>query len=162
MVGTKVTYEERIMNLFDIGMDYYICHCISSDAKMGRGITVEIDKAFGTKSEIMRDYGKTLMTEFQKDVSNGGCGGTCVVCGRVINLVTKEWYWHKPTYSSMRQALRSMKDKCEELGITKVAMPKIGCGLDKLDWGKVRDIIFDVFDDSDIEILVCVYGGDEQ
>lgn len=155
-------YEERVMNLFDVSSDYYICHCISSDAKMGRGIAVDIDKEFGTKSEIMRVYGKTLITEFQKDVANGGYGGMCVICGRVINLITKEWYWYKPTYSSMRQALRSMRCKCEELGITKVAMPRIGCGLDKLDWGKVRDIIYDIFDDSDIDILVCVYNGDKQ
>lgn len=157
-----MVYEERIMDLFDVGDDYHICHCISSDAKMGKGIAVEINKEFGTKSEIMRKYGKTLMTDFQKDVANGGYGGMCVVCGRVINLITKEWYWQKPTYSSMRQSLKRMKCECEKLGIDKVAMPRIGCGLDRLDWGKVREIIFEVFDDSDIEILVCVYGGDGQ
>ena len=55
-----------------------------------------------------------------------------------------------------------MKSKCEELGVNKIAMPRIGCGLDKLDWWKVRDIIFDVLDDTDIEILVCVYDGDKR
>ena len=37
----------------------------------------------------------------------------------------------------------------------KIAMPVIGCGLDRLDWSKVSDIIKDVFSDTDIEILVC-------
>lgn len=36
-----------------------------------------------------------------------------------------------------------------------LAMPKIGCGLDRLQWGKVREIIKDVFNDVNIEILVC-------
>ena len=36
-----------------------------------------------------------------------------------------------------------------------VAMPKIGCGLDRLQWGKVREIINETFKDLDIEILVC-------
>lgn len=40
--------------------------------------------------------------------------------------------------------------------VTKLAMPKIGCGLDILEWNKVSEIIKDVFKDTDIEILVCV------
>jgi len=36
-----------------------------------------------------------------------------------------------------------------------IAMPKIGCGLDRLQWGMVREIITEVFNDLDIEILVC-------
>ena len=39
--------------------------------------------------------------------------------------------------------------------IKKVAMPVIGCGLDKLEWYKVSGIIKEVFADTDIEILVC-------
>jgi len=36
-------------------------------------------------------------------------------------------------------------------------MPRIGCGLDRLDWGKVRDVIFDVFHDvNNLKITVCV------
>ena len=49
-----------------------------------------------------------------------------------------------------------MKKQCLELGITKIAMPLIGCGLDKLKWEKVRKIIIDTFNDTDIEILVCI------
>ena len=39
--------------------------------------------------------------------------------------------------------------------ITKLAMPCIGCGLDKLKWEKVREIIKEIFEDMDIEILIC-------
>ena len=37
----------------------------------------------------------------------------------------------------------------------KIAMPQIGCGLDRLKWKDVSDVIKDVFADTDIEILVC-------
>ena len=30
--------------------------------------------------------------------------------------------------------------------VTKLAMPKIGCGLDKLEWTKVLNIIIEVFE----------------
>jgi hypothetical protein len=48
-----------------------------------------------------------------------------------------------------------MHDQCEELGIKYLAMPKIGCGLDKLDWNRVSDMIREIFSDLDIEIMVC-------
>lgn len=37
----------------------------------------------------------------------------------------------------------------------KIGMPLIGCGLDRLKWDKVSEIIKDVFADTDIEIVVC-------
>ena len=48
-----------------------------------------------------------------------------------------------------------MKKHCEMLDIHKVAMPRIGCGLDRQDWTEVKKLIEEVFDDADIEILVC-------
>ncbi len=48
-----------------------------------------------------------------------------------------------------------MRDMIEFNKTKYLAMPKIGCGLDKLQWSKVREIICDVFKDVDIEILVC-------
>ncbi len=75
--------------------------------------------------------------------------------GHVLNLITKERYFQKPTYQSMRLALEVMKRICGEEEIYKIAMPIIGCGLDKLSWDKVAKIINDLFMDTDIEILVC-------
>ena len=37
----------------------------------------------------------------------------------------------------------------------KIAMPRIGCGLDRLEWGNVRRMIKCLFADTDVEILVC-------
>ena len=48
-----------------------------------------------------------------------------------------------------------MKEQIVEKNITKLAMPKIGCGLDKLKWNNVRCIIKDIFKDLDIEIKIC-------
>ena len=48
-----------------------------------------------------------------------------------------------------------MKRGCETENITKIAMPKIGCGLDKLKWEDVSSAIKEIFADSQIEIVVC-------
>lgn len=38
---------------------------------------------------------------------------------------------------------------------THLAIPKIGCGIDGLEWSKVQDILIEVFGDTDMTILVC-------
>jgi predicted nucleotide-binding protein (sugar kinase/HSP70/actin superfamily) len=75
--------------------------------------------------------------------------------GRVFNLITKERYWQKPTYETMRGALEMMRKLIIENNVNKIAMPVIGCGLDSLNFNKVSEIIQEVFGELDIEILVC-------
>lgn len=55
----------------------------------------------------------------------------------------------------MMIALKKMKELCIENGINKIAMPTIGAGLDRLVWNKVSELIGHIFEDMDIEILVC-------
>lgn len=83
------------------------------------------------------------------------CIMSCIITGRIINLVIKGKYYEKPTYKSLHDALTSMRIKCRLRKIKKIAIPCIGCGLDKLQWDRVSAMIKDVFADDDIEILVC-------
>jgi O-acetyl-ADP-ribose deacetylase (regulator of RNase III) len=48
-----------------------------------------------------------------------------------------------------------MKEQLDFLGATKLAMPKIAAGLDRLEWSKVYEIICEVFGDMGIEIVIC-------
>jgi hypothetical protein len=34
-------------------------------------------------------------------------------------------------------------------------MPRISAGLDRLEWSKVYEIICEVFEDTDVEIVIC-------
>lgn len=74
----------------------------------------------------------------------------------LIYQTAKRNYWDKPTLTTIKNALIWMKEQCEMLNIHKVAMPRIGCGLDRQKWSDVKRIIEDVFCDADIEIVVCV------
>jgi O-acetyl-ADP-ribose deacetylase (regulator of RNase III) len=47
-----------------------------------------------------------------------------------------------------------MKEHCEEHTVKKLAMPRIGCGLDRLDWNKVRDMIKEIFKDMKVELTI--------
>ena len=72
----------------------------------------------------------------------------------VINLVTKERYWHKPTYSSLKASLINAKQIILRNNIKHISMPVIGCGLDRLQWSKVSKMVKEIFADTDVEIVV--------
>ena len=72
-------------------------------------------------------------------------------------MITKERYYHKPTYESLRSTLRWMKNHMVTHRMKKLSIPRIGAGLDRLDWNKVVEMIHEVFRDTDIHITVYVY-----
>ena len=145
-----MTYKEEIRDLFSVPDDYYLAHCISADFGMGKGIVIEFNKRFDMKHKLQIKY-----PDFVNEFHRTKCNGTCILEGKVFNLITKERYYQKPTYQSMRNALWSMSQACKDMNIARVAMPIIGCGLDRFQWDKVSEIIKEIFEDIDIEILVC-------
>lgn len=129
-------------NLFDLADgSHYLAHCISADYALGAGIAVEFNKRYDMRRKLR------------------SCGpGTyphVVQVEQVFNLVTKEKYWHKPTYESLESTLIKMKDMMVKESIEKLAMPRIGSGLDRLNWLTVKAMIERVFGDTDVEITIC-------
>lgn len=141
-------------DLFTAPQDYILAHCISADFRLGAGIAVKF-KQMGVKNELERLYNRNVSyLDIWREDKHGTCLFTEV--GRpVYNLVTKERYYHKPTYTSLEQSLWDLRrqhfQKSETL---KLAMPKIGCGLDNLRWEQVEDIVIEVFKGTDTEIAV--------
>ena len=70
-------------------------------------------------------------------------------------MITKSKSNGKPTYNSMTRAINKMTSIVMENGISQIAMPKIGAGLDRLSWPKVREIIENDFQGLDVYIKVC-------
>lgn len=137
-----ITIEQK--DLFTIPQGYYLAHCISADFALGAGIAKVFDSVYNMRFKLFRNYDNY---EYN--------GGDSLLVDNVFNLVTKQKCWHKPTYDSLREALFVMREQLNILGATKLAMPWIGCGLDRLDRDNVYDIICEVFNDMDIEIVIC-------
>lgn len=139
-----MTLTEIQGDLFTASKDCALAHCISADIALGAGIAKEFAKR-GIKEQLrywnFRPVGKTLVTQATDWIME-------------FNLVTKEKYYQKPTYDSLHSALVNMKLYCDLFNIKKLAMPRIGCGLDKLNWSEVKAMIERVFQKSDIEILI--------
>ena len=144
-------YREEQRDLFTVGDDYYLAHCISADFKLGAGIAVEFDKRFDVRRKLFNKYPNGYIDFMDKYHLEG----ECILTDKVLNIITKKRYYHKPVLGSMEEALFVMKEICVGENIQKVAMPRIGCGLDRLDWEKVRRMVQYIFADTYVEILVC-------
>ncbi|XP_035424996.2 ADP-ribose glycohydrolase OARD1 isoform X2 [Cygnus olor] len=148
-MATQVFKEqgERIKcvkgDLFSCPQTDALAHCISEDCRMGAGIAVLFKKKFGGVQELLDQQKKTgEVAVLQRDDRY------------IYYLITKKKVSHKPTYEDMRKSLEAMKTHCLNNGVTDISMPKIGCGLDRLDWDKVSAILGEVFEDTDIKITV--------
>ena len=142
-------FKEVQQDLFTVPQGYYLAHCISGDYALGAGIAKKFDEVYNMRFKLHRDF---AIPEGEKFANVG----RALLVDNVFNLVTKQRCFHKPTYDSLYDTLIDMRELCADFGITKLAMPRIAAGLDRLDWEKVKDIIKDVFDNTDIEILICV------
>lgn len=147
-----MTIREEQRDLFTVPTDYILVHCISADFAMGAGIAKEFAKR-GVKQELKDG----IISHYPVHERIGKCITTVATGWRAeFNLITKEKYWYKPTYSTLKTTLEEMKHLCLTYNVLHLAMPRIGCGLDRLSWDKVKQLIEEVFADTDVEILVCV------
>lgn len=137
-----ITVEKK--DLFTMPQGYYLAHCISADFALGAGIAKVFDAVYNMRFKLFKNY-----NNYEYD------GGDALPIDNVFNLVTKNKCWHKPTYMSLKESLESMRVQLENLNISKLAMPWIGCGLDRLQKEQVYNIICEVFEDMDIEIVIC-------
>ena len=130
-------------------------HCIANDGKYGAGIApIFIDKVFQSGNFV-----KMLLAENPWDGK-----GWCLFISHTegpygfkvfeANLITKKSTYGKPTYDTVREALQNLKLDMVESHCSILRMPKIGSGLDKLEWPKVSEIVQEVFGDTDINIEV--------
>lgn len=144
-----------------ISSDFLICHCISADTAMGAGVALALVRRFPSMKSEVKDCLATIpfaqrvgqVVFFVDDTTNA----------IVANMITKAHYWDKSStmpqgvyLDNLRQCLILVKQVMLERNIKKLAMPKIGCGLDRCSWMDVESIILDVFDGTDYDITVCV------
>ena len=140
--------KEEIMDLFTVPQGYYLAHCISGDYALGAGIAKQFVENYNMRFKLHKNYPIPDGEKFANV-------GQALLVDNVFNLVTKARVFHKPTYESLYDTLLDMRIQCEDLDISRLAVPLLGCGLDRLNWEQVKDVIEEVFDSTDIEILVC-------
>lgn len=155
-----LVFREVSGDLFSVPSDVSLAHCVSEDFSMSKGIAKLFRDRFARVDELKSQSQRDFLTFIRSicvvlDVTKGGCallsfpGHRCV-----FYLVTKEKYFHKPTMATLRSSLEAMRTLCLEHRIRSLAMPRIGCGLDKLVWERVAPLIQEVFADVEMEITI--------
>ena len=139
----RFSLEEIQDNLFTADISCSLAHCVSQDLAMGKGIAFQFKRIFGGVEEL-----KT------QSIKVGRCGILSRDKRHIFYLVTKSKYWQKPTMETLQSSLERMLELAQEKGVATIAMPRIGCGLDKLEWKEVKKLIERVFGESDIHIQI--------
>ena len=140
-----------------------LMHCISADRALGAGIAKAIDEKYQIKKSLNETY--IVNGEIWPTWEGHGFSLTLEDVSPnlyVCNLVTKNHYWSKPTYTSLCEALEHAKPVIENIASfarknekhLKIVMPRIGCGLDRLDWNRVKEMLIQ-YAGLDFDITVC-------
>lgn len=134
--SSKMTIKEIKSDLFSASIDHALAHCVGTDFKMSKGIAVKFKNKFNNIDELL-----------YQNVGVGGSASINIQGRNIFYLVTKECTYGKPSYGTLQSSLVSFMEKCIELKVTMLAMPRIGCGLD---WRIVKDMISRTFQDLNI------------
>uniref|UniRef100_A0A1A9VE62 Macro domain-containing protein n=1 Tax=Glossina austeni TaxID=7395 RepID=A0A1A9VE62_GLOAU len=143
MSSEKYKLSEIEGDLFNAPKTYSLAHCVAADLGMGAGIAAKFKQI----------YGQVGALRAQKI----GTGGVAVLKDDqrfIYYLVTKDESWQKPTYDNLRLSLKAMQQHMLSNSVQKLAIPRIGCGIDGLEWNKVCAEINEVFYNDNVDIVV--------
>ena len=148
----ETVLEFVVGDLFTCDPSASLCHCVSVDLAMGAGIAVQFKKRFGQVKALKSQGAKVGQAAvLSKNTANST---TTSKKAFVYYLVTKPRYFHKPTLASVRASCLWMRDHAVEHGVELIAMPRIACGLDRLRWPDVEEMLVHVFAGTGIKLQV--------
>lgn len=139
-----------------------LAHCVSRDLKMSAGIAVEFREKYGHVN-LLREQGPEVGNLVYLEFEFSDADTPIKVDGQpkyIFYLVTKELYFHKPTMDNFTQCMSQLATVCHELDVKSLAIPKIGCGLDKLKFLQVVKIIDNLFENVNTDITMYLLPGD--
>lgn len=138
----KITELE--INIMAVPQGYYLAQGISRDLNFKVGLPALFEKTYNLKEKLAANYDEEIEI------------GEVYLVDNVYSLVVKDSSYDKPDRDVLMDALVELRDQMEEDMVTKLAIPKLCCGRNGLEWDDVKAMISFVFGDSDVQILVCV------
>ena len=107
---------------------------------MFRGIAKDFKERFGTPTKRVEVGQFAVLQEVAHNSETGGQQNR-----EIFFLVTKKRFFHKPKIQNIKNSLISLRQYMIANGIKSVSLPRIGAGLDKQEWPRIREIIINVF-----------------
>lgn len=127
-----------------------LAHCVSTDLVMSAGLAAKFKHHFPNHTKILTNQNLQL-----HDVGIVAEGDRSI-----YYLITKPYHNSKPSYEDVHATLLKLKHLLIATKQDIINIPKLGCGLDQLNWLIVRAIIKDIFENSPIQVNVCHYDSE--
>lgn len=134
----------NLLNALDEDYDA-IAHCVGAAIKMKQGKAKKIREKYPLEEPLTEKLkvGDIMVQEYQDNY--------------ILHVVTKNFSNILPSEEDHTLAIKNLASKCEELAIERLAIPKMGCGLDALEWSKCSLIINDYFNNKHtIATVMCL------
>lgn len=151
--------EEKRGNLLEAPCYNQIVHVISADYEQegAVGITKEIIETFGIHNYLVEEI------RFLKAIADFENVGLCTEVishcpTNVLSLIVKENRYDRVDYHTIEIGLHNLKKIVNNRKISYLAMPRICCGKEKLDWEIVKDMIIKEFKDVEHKLTITVYN----
>ena len=119
-----------------------IGHCISADARKSKGFADFLSHRIPGLRSTCRQAKLFMGQVFAFWDSTGK--------RYIYNLVTKERFCDKLNLSTLSKTLEAMKIHASTNGVSAIAVPKLGCGLDQMNWQEVVKLLRDIFAYADV------------
>lgn len=113
---------------------YYIAHCIPADMTFGGATARKVDYYWNMRHRLIYDYDAIDLEV-----------GDCILVENVFNLIASPAKYTKATMEGLTECVRRLARDCRLYNVRYLAMPKIGCGSNGLDWAEVLKMITEVF-----------------
>ena len=121
-------------------------HCISADARMSKGFADFLSHRIpGLRSTCRK--AKLFMGQifpFWDSTRKR----------YIYNFVTKERFYDEPNLSTLSKTLEAMKIHASKNGVSTIAIPKLGCGLDQMDWQEFVKLLRNIFAYANVQLVV--------
>lgn len=162
-VNNNFILQEHTGDLLEAHCYNYIIHTVSGDFKEkgAMGINRRIIDLFNIEDDLISEidflkrvgtYGNWLYAE-----PNSIKGEIISYSKNVLSVIVKESCYDKVTYNTIGIVLENLRKFVERNHITHIAMSRICCGRDELDWEIIRQYIIDAFKDVDYKLTITVY-----
>jgi O-acetyl-ADP-ribose deacetylase (regulator of RNase III) len=120
---------------------------------MGKGIALQFKQAF---PENFRQYEKACRAD---EVQPGRMfifpTGSLFYPRYIINFPTKRHWRGKSKIEDIKSGLKALVAEVQQLGISSIAIPPLGCGNGGLDWAKVKPLIESAFAElPEVKVIV--------
>lgn len=145
-------YLEVNRNIFDMPKDYLFIHSISADFNMYyNSMARDINRIYGVKRVLTSRY-PNFINKFEP--GNFLCDINQTKNRTIITIIVKAKIADLTDLYQIKRSFEAIKSVCADLHISKIALPN-KLNDPALDPRDVEKLINEIFNDTDIEIIVC-------